>query len=209
MLKLEFALRKAETKLLAGSFVSLVQHVALKWGRLLPSVEFHESVELHRRTANATAANVADGLLQILVYNRLQDAFGLIDQCAKKSEMRLKAVQKLVQLCENKKQLYFSQLNRRVCSRFNVILEHICQAAVVLSHLSLRHESRNMAAFMANCRSYINSKEESEAGKKFSQRKVLLRTNSLLMEKTNNYVAGYKLLDSFRLRNLKSCFRYG
>jgi hypothetical protein len=187
--------------------VSLVQHVALKWGRLLPSDEYHQSVELHRRTANATAANVAVGLLQILVYNRLQETFGLIEYESKKSEMRLKAVQKLMHLSEKRKVLYFSQLNRAVSSKFNAILEHICQGAVILSHLSLRQESRNMGAFLANCRTYINQKEESQAGKKISQRKVLLRTNSLLMEKTNNYVAGYRLLDSFRLRNLKSCFR--
>jgi nitrate/TMAO reductase-like tetraheme cytochrome c subunit len=187
--------------------VSLVQHVALKWGRLLPSDEYHESLELHRRTANVTAANVAAGLLQIMVLNRLQEAFGSIEFCSKKYEMRVKAVQKLVHISKKKKLLYFSQLNKSVTSKFNAILEHICQGAVILSHLSLKHEARNMAAFLASCRSFINLKEESEAGNRISQRKVLLRTNSLLLEKTNNYVVGYKLLDSFRLRNLKSCFR--
>jgi hypothetical protein len=187
--------------------VSLIQHVALKWGRFVPSDEYQQSLELHKRTANATAANVAVGLLQILIYNRFQEAFGLIEFRSKKSEMRLKAAEKLIHLCEKRRHLYFSQLNRTVSNKFNAILEHICQGAVILSHLSLKHESRNMGVFVANCRSYINRKEESEAGMKTSQRKVLLRTNSLLMEKTNNYVAGYKLLDSFRLRNLKSSFR--
>lgn len=154
------------------------------------------------------AANCAKGLLEIVIHNKLEVAFGLIENYSKHEEMREKAHEKLSFVFKKKLSLHFSTLRGSMHLKMQVATEHICKGSLNLSHMFLRKKQRNMNVFMIHLRAYNYQKAEMESPQQQAKSvRMLVKSNSLLLTQSGNYLTAYKVLNYLKNRNMSNAFR--